>query len=84
MYTLKLRARARANLRRLDATIRERVLNKLDQLCKNCETYPHKALKGGDRGKFSLKMQDYRTIYSFNREKQEVIVHRIGHRSSVY
>ena len=84
MYTLVFRARARGNLRRLDATIRTRILDKLDRLCEGGPMGRHKALKGKDRGKFSVPVGNYRIIYSFNTGEQELIVHRIGHRRSVY
>ena len=84
MYRLEFTPKAEDALARLDISIARRVRRKLDQLCENCDTWPHKALKGRDRGKFSLRMQDYRIIYTFNQQKREVVVHRIGHRSNVY
>ncbi|MDE0467291.1 MAG: type II toxin-antitoxin system RelE/ParE family toxin [Candidatus Poribacteria bacterium] len=85
MYTLEFRARARSNLRRLDVTIRTRILNKLERLCENCDTHRHEALRDPHRGKFRLRIADaYRVIYTFNRHTREIIVHEVGHRSSVY
>ena len=85
MYTLELRARARADIRRLDATIRTQVLYKLDRLCENCDNHPHKALRGRHSGKFRLRVANvYRILYTFDRRTKVIIVHRVGHRSSVY
>ena len=85
MYTLAFRAHARSNLRRLDATIRTRILNKLEGLCENCDTHHHEALRGPYRGKFRLRAADaYRVIYTFNRQTRVIVVHEVGHRSSVY
>jgi mRNA interferase RelE/StbE len=85
VYTLQLSRRARRDLRRLDAAIRSRVRVELDKLRENCETRQHKALKGIHGGKFSLTVaQHYRILYTFNKRDREIIVHRIGHRSSVY
>ena len=84
MYRLEFTQKAENDLARLDISIARRVRRKLDQLCENCDTRPHKALKGRDKGKFSLRMQDYRIIYSLNRENRKVVVYRIGHRSNVY
>ena len=85
MYTLEFRTRARTNLRRLDGTIRTRILNKLEWLCENCDTHRHEALRGPHRGKFRLRAVDaYRVIYTFNRRTREIVVHEVGHRSSVY
>ena len=85
MYTLAFRARARSDLRRLDATIRTRILNKLEGLCENCDTHRHEALRGPYRGKFRLRIAGaYRVIYTFNRQTRVIVVHEVGHRSSVY
>lgn len=85
MYTLEISANARADLRRLDPTIRSRVHSTLLQLQETCEDRPHKALRGRHRGKFSLRVaKHYRIIYTFNRQTREISVSRIGHRSRVY
>ena len=85
MYTLKFRARARSNLQRLDVTIQARILNKLEGLCENCDTHPHEALRGPHRGKFRLRVAGaYRVLYTFNRQTRTIVVHEVGHRSSVY
>ena len=85
MYTLEISANARADLRRLDPTIRSRVQSTLLQLQETCEDRPHRALRGRHRGKFSLRVaKHYRIIYTFNRQTREISVSRIGHRSRVY
>ena len=85
MYTLELDTRALSDMQRFHFTVRARILEKLEQLCENCDNQPHKALKGRFRGKFSLTVaKDYRIIYSFNRHIRVVSVHQIGHRSKVY
>ena len=85
MYTLKMSAGARADLRRLDPTIRTRVRNTLLQLQETCDNRPHKALQGRHRGKFTLRVaKHYRIIYTFNRQTREISVSRIGHRSKFY
>ncbi len=85
MYTLIIKPRAESDLRRLSAPIRLLVFNKLERLCEICDDYPHKALKGDHRGKFSLSVaKDYRVIYTFDRRIREIVVHRVGHRSRIY
>ncbi len=84
MYTLAFRSRARGSLRRLDATIRTRILDKLDRLRESGPMGRHKGLKGKDREKFSVPVGRYRIVYSFDTQEQVLIVHRVGHRSSVY
>lgn len=60
MYTLELRSPAKAQLKRLDTTIRKQVLEKLNELCANFKTRRHIALKGRDRGRFKLQVGNYR------------------------
>ena len=85
MYTLTIKPRAESDLGRLSTPIRLLVLNKLERLCEICDDYPHKALKGDHRGKFSLSVaKDYRVIYTFDRRIREIVVHRVGHRSRIY
>lgn len=85
MYTLELSARAQANLRRLDAAIQARVRTKLRRLCQHCDLIPHRALKGPHRGKFTIEVaEDYRILYSVNRQTREILVDRIGYRSRIY
>ena len=85
MYTLRISRRTRKDLQRLDASIRARVRTELNNLRENCAARQHKALKGIHSGKFSLTVaQHYRILYTFNKRDREIIVHRVGHRSSVY
>lgn len=85
MYTLIIKPRAESDLRRLSAPVHARILNKLERLRENCDTQPHKRLKGRHSGKFSLTVaQHYRILYTFDRGTREIVVHRVGHRSSVY
>ena len=85
MYRLTIIPRAESDLRRLSAPIYTRILNKLERLCQICDDYPHKALKGPHSGKFSLKVaKNYRILYTFDKQRQEIVVHQVGHRSSIY
>ena len=80
MYTLIMDSRAESDLLRLHPSIARGIRNKLNWLCDNCDVYRHKTLKG----KFTLKMNDYRVLYSFDKRVREITVHQAGHRSSVY
>lgn len=85
MYRLEIMPKAEADFAHLDATIEQRILDKLRSLCENCDTHRHEALRGAHRGKFRLRVADaYRVIYTFDRRTREIVVHEIGHRSSVY
>ena len=85
MYRLEIMPNAEADFSRLDAAIKQRILDKLKVLCENCDTHRHEALRGPHRGKFRLRAAGaYRVIYTFNRQTRKIVVHEVGHRSSVY
>ena len=84
MYTLRHSRRARTDIQRLDPVVARRIRNKLRWLCENCDNRQHKALKGEHKGKFTLKINDYRAFYTFDRRTRVLTVHEVGHRSSVY
>ena len=84
MYTLEFSPRARSDIQRLDSSITQQIRNKLEWLCENCDKRPHKALKGIHKGKFTLKINDYRALYTFNRQIRTLTVHEVGHRSKIY
>ena len=84
MYTLIMDSRAESDLLRLHPSIARGIRSKLNWLCENCDVHRHKALKGKHKGKFTLKMNDYRVIYSFDKHVREITVHQAKHRSRVY
>ena len=84
MYTLVLDSRAESDLQCLHPSIARSIHRKLAWLCENCDNWRHRALKGRHKGKFTLKMNDYRILYSVDRHVREITVHQVGHRSKVY
>lgn len=46
MYGLEIMPKAEADFARLDATIEQRILDKLRVLCENCDTHRHETLRG--------------------------------------
>ena len=84
MYRLEIRPKAETDFARLDAMIEQRILDKLKSLCEDCDTHRHETLRGPYRGKFRLRIGAYRVIYTFNRQTRVIVVHEVGHRSSVY
>ena len=46
MYRLEIMPKAEADFAHLDATIEQRILDKLRSLCENCDTHRHEALRG--------------------------------------
>ena len=78
MYRLEIMPKAEVDFARLDATIEQRILDKLKALCENCDTHRHEALRCPHKRKFRLRAaNDYRVTYTFNRCRREIVVHGV-------
>ena len=57
----------------------------LIRMAENVDAVRHQALTGPRyRGKFRLRMGDYRAIYEIDRANRRITVHRVQHRSDAY
>ncbi|MCZ6676841.1 MAG: type II toxin-antitoxin system RelE/ParE family toxin [Candidatus Poribacteria bacterium] len=74
--------RAERNLGRLDRQVMGRIAQRIDALAQQPQL--GKLLKGRLRGKWSLRVGDYRVIYRLNTVQRQVIVEDIGHRRDIY
>ena len=83
-YSLEFEERADRDLARLDAQVSRRIRNRLDDLAAQAETFSHRALSGPLRGRFRLRVGDYRIIYELDRGRRLIVVLRIDHRSEAY
>ncbi|MCY4313102.1 MAG: type II toxin-antitoxin system RelE/ParE family toxin [Gammaproteobacteria bacterium] len=83
-YDVELLATANFDLGKLDPKNHKRVLNKLSWLAVNLDETRQKALKPPYEGMFRLRCGDYRIIYTCDRKKRMITVHRVQHRRDVY
>ena len=84
-YSLEFTETAARDLSRLDARVAQQVRTALDRMADNVEAVRHQALTGPRRrGRFRLRMGDYRAIYEIDRANRRVTVHRVQHRSDAY
>jgi len=84
MYRINFTAHAEADVSRLDISIAERVFKKLHWLAEHFEIITPERLAGKWPSVFKLRVGDYRILYTFDREKQQIIVHFVRHRREVY
>jgi mRNA interferase RelE/StbE len=80
-YEVKWTETSLKQLKKLDKTIAERVINKVEKASKNPFHYV-KALKGFDL--YSLRVGDYRVIMSIEKKKMIIFVLEVGHRRAIY
>ena len=80
-YKVLLHPKAAKELQKAEKHIRTRILKNAKQLCENPDKVG-KALKQSDF--WSLRVGDYRVIYEIDKNKNQVVILFVGHRSKVY
>ena len=68
------------NARSLPDAIQQRIQSRLDQLGRTLQTFPHYRMQGADT--FRLRVGDFRVIYQFNLERNELFLVSVGHRAT--
>ncbi|MDE2736958.1 MAG: type II toxin-antitoxin system RelE/ParE family toxin [Gemmatimonadota bacterium] len=84
MYHVEFTPNAEADLTKLEASVAQRVLNRLRWLAENFESIRIEALTGRFSGVFKLRVGDYRVLYICDRREQKIIVQFVKHRREVY
>ena len=84
MYSLKFLNSAKKEFSKLDKNIQKLIKEKLLILSNNPDELNIKPLKGEYKGKFRLRVNDYRIIYKIEDDKIMIVVIRIAHRKEVY
>ena len=83
-YGVDLTKKAEDDLARLPKNQAQIAVNRLRRLGENAETVRHRALATPFRGVFSLRIGNYRALYTLDHAERKVVVHMIRHRSEVY
>lgn len=83
-YVIGFRAATLNDMRRLDRSIINRVLETLLYLARNVNALPHQTLTGQLAGFYKLRIGDYRVIYRLEHDERLVIVEAVGHRRDIY
>ena len=84
MYSIDFTREAIEDLEKLDASVRERVLEKIKWFRENFESVIPLPLGGKWRGFFKLRVGDWRIVYNVDLGKNIITIHRIDHRTRVY
>jgi mRNA interferase RelE/StbE len=67
---------------KLPAAARTRIIADIRDLGRRLESFPHRRLQG--RPEFRLRVGDYRVIYLFDVQRNELFLSTLGHRRDVY
>ena len=83
-YTVELSTAAAKSLKKLDAPDRLRIAGAIELL--SVEPRPPGAtmLRGGERGRWRVRVGDYRVVYTIEDDRLIVLVLRIAHLREVY
>ena len=83
-YTVELSTAVAKSLKKLDAPDRLRIAGAIELL--SVEPRPPGAtmLRGGERGRWRVRVGDYRVVYTIEDDRLIVLVLRIAHRREVY
>lgn len=84
MYRVKFTQDTLDQMASLDRSVAQQVLKKLRWLSENFEQATHLPLTGALKGIYKLRAGDYRALYTFDRDVQEIVVHAVKHRREVY
>ena len=84
IYSVKFTHQAEEDLARLDKHIAQHVSNKIDWLSQSIEYITPSPLRYKYKGKYKLRVGDWRVIYSFEHTTQIITVYAVRHRSEVY
>jgi mRNA interferase RelE/StbE len=72
------------NLRKIDPSVSQRILSKINWLTTNLDKIKPIPLKGPLKNYFKLVIGDYRVLYSIIHSRNIIIIHLIGHRRNIY
>ena len=67
---------------KLPTAVRTRILADIRDLGRQLDSFPHRRLQG--RPEFRLRVGDYRVIYVFDVQRNELFLSTLGHRRDVY
>jgi mRNA interferase RelE/StbE len=81
-YKLEVTPRFDSEFLKLPMSIRLRISTKIDEL--ETTPYSNKALHGDMTGLFSLRVGDYRVIYSVNEVVKRILLLSVKHRKHAY
>jgi mRNA interferase RelE/StbE len=82
-YTVQLAPAAKRQLRKLDRSIQERVVRRLEKLEKDPRP-PGVEKMEGDESTYRIRMGEYRIVYEIRDKVLVVLVLKVGHRREIY
>ena len=82
MYSYEFKTKALKQLKKLDKTVQEKIVCKLDQISKEEILFSNRRLTKFKIGSYRLRIGDYRVIYDIDGKMITVLL--LGHRKDIY
>ncbi len=83
-YTVELSSAAAKSLKKLDAPDRLRIAGAIELLSGEPRTPGATMLRGGERGRWRVRVRGHRVVYTIEDDRLIVLVLRIAHRREVH
>ncbi len=83
-FNIDFTPQAEEDLAHLDKAIAKNIANKIDWLSQNIEYIIPSPLKGKFKGKYKLRVGNWRIVYSVEHESQVITIYAVRHRREVY
>ena len=83
-YKVDFTPQALEDISKLDRTVIERIMKKIEWLSESLDVMGPQALKGRFQGLFKLVVGDWRVIYTTDFQNKSITVHLVGHRREIY
>ncbi len=83
-YAVEVSTSAAKSLSKIDRTARLRIAGAIELLAVDPRPPASKLLRGGDNGRWRVRVGDYRIVYAVEEDRLLVLVLRVAHRREVY
>lgn len=81
-YEINFDSRIKEKMKKLDRRLQIKIISKIEQLKTN--PFIGKSLTGKFKGKFRLRIDKYRVIYTVRNNILLVLILDVGHRKNIY
>jgi len=83
-WSAEFRPEAKIDFSKLDRSVRQRILEKLDWFLDNFDELPPLILHRELGDFYKLRVGDWRLIYKINWEKRTLLIYAVDHRGRIY
>lgn len=83
-YFIQTTSKAQKDIKKLDPSVRERIIKAIFKLKTNRHPQQFKPIVGREIAQFRIRVGDYRVLYDLYDKDTVVLILRVGHRKEIY